>query len=53
MINKGILHKDGSKKFDNKINKWKETKDKNIVYINNESKLDIRKFDIYELFYEY
>ena len=51
-INKDI-HKDGSKKIDNIINKWKETKGKNIVYIYNESKLDIRKFDIYELFYEY
>ena len=53
LINKGILHKDGSKKFDHIINKWKKTRDKNIVCINNESKLDIRKFDIYGLFYEY
>ena len=53
LINKGILHKDGSKKFDNIINKWKEIKDNNIVYINNESKLDIRKFDIYDVFHGY
>ena len=31
LIDKNILHKNGSKKFDNIINKWKETKDKNIV----------------------
>ena len=48
-----ILHKNGSIKFDNIINKWKETKDKDIVYINNESKLDTGEFDIYELFYGY
>ena len=32
LIDKGILHKDGSKKFDNIVNKWKQTKDKNIAY---------------------
>ena len=47
LINKNMLHKDGSKKFDNIINKWKETKDNNIVYINIKSKIDTRKFDIY------
>ena len=53
LIDKNILHKNGSKKFDNIINKWKETKDKNIVYINTKSKFDVRKFDIYDLFYGY
>ena len=53
LIDKNILHKNGSKKFYNIINKWKETKDKNIVYINTKSKLDVRKFDIYDLFYGY
>ena len=56
LIDKNILHKDGSKKFDNIINKWREYKDKNIVnvaYINTNSKLDVRKFDIYDLFYGY
>ena len=53
LIDKNILRKNGSKKFDNIINKWKETKDKDIVYINNESKLDTREFDIYDLFYGY
>ena len=53
VIDNNILHKSGSKTFDNIINKWKETKDKDIIYINNESKLDPREFDIYELFYGY
>ena len=53
LIDKNILHKNGSKKFDNIINKWKETKDKNIIYINTKSELDVRKFDIYDLFYGY
>ena len=53
LIDKNILHKNGSKKFDNIINKWKETNDKNIVYINTKSKLDAKKFDIYDVFYGY
>ena len=48
--NKGILNKDGSKKFDNIFNKWKETKDKDIVYINNKDKIATRKFDVYKVF---
>ena len=53
LIDNNILHKNGSKKFDNIINKWKKTKDKNIVYINTKNKLDTRKFDIYDVFYGY
>ena len=53
LIDKNILHKNGSKKFDNIINKLKETKHKGIVYINTKSKLDTREFDIYDLFYGY
>ena len=53
LIDKNILHKNGSKIFDNIINKWKETKDKDIVYINTKSKLDTREFDICDLFYGY
>ena len=53
LIDKNILHKNGSKKFDNIINKWKETKDKGIVYISTKSKLDTREFDVYDLFYGY
>ena len=32
LLIKVLLHKDGSKKFDNIVNKWKQTKDKNIAY---------------------
>ena len=32
LIDKNILHLDGVKKFDNIFNKWKQTKDKKIVY---------------------
>ena len=53
LIDKNILHKNGSKKFDNITNKWKETKDNNIVYINTKNKPDARKFDIYDGFYGY
>ena len=53
LIDKNILHIDGAKKFDNIINKWKQTKDKDIVYINNKDKTGIRKFDIYEIFKNY
>ena len=53
LIDKNILHKDGDKKFDNIVNKWKQTKDKEIVYINNKNKVGTRYFDIYETFKEY
>ena len=53
LIDKYILHKDGDKKFDNIVNKWKQTKDKEIVYINNKNKVGTRYFDIYEIFKEY
>ena len=39
LIAKNILHKDGDKKIDNIVNKWKQTKDKEIVYINIKIKL--------------
>ena len=57
LIGKNILdiddNDDDDKKFDNIINKWKETKDKDIEYINTKNKVAIRKFDIYEIFNEY
>ena len=53
LIDKNILHIDGVKKFDNIVNKWKLTKDKKIVYINDKNKVDTRDFDIYEIFKEY
>ena len=53
LIDKNILHIDGVKKFDNIVNKWKQTKDKEIVYINNKNKYSTRKFEIYEIFKKY
>ena len=53
MIDKNILHIDGAKKFDNIIDKWKQTKDKDIVYIKNDDEKGTRKFDIYEIFKNY
>ena len=53
LIDKNILHIDGAKKFDNIVNKWKQTKDKEIVYINVKNKVDTRDFDIYDIFKEY
>ena len=45
---KNILHKDGDKKCNIIVNKWKQTKDKEIVYINNKNKVGTRYFDIYD-----
>ena len=53
LIDKNILHVDGVKKFGNIVNKWKQTKDKEIIYINNKNKVDTRDFDIYEIFKGY
>ena len=53
LIDKNILHKDGDKKFDNIVNKWKQTKDKEFVYINNKNKVGTRYFERYEIFKEY
>ena len=53
LIATNILPIDSIKLFDNIINKWKQTKDKEIVYISNKNKVDTRDFDIYEIFKEY
>ena len=53
LINKNILHLDGVKKFDNIINKWKQTKDKEIVYKNVDTKVNTKKFNIYKIFENY
>ena len=53
LTDKNILHLDGVKKFDNIVNKWKQTKDKEILYTNKRNKVDTRDFDIYEIFKEY
>ena len=53
LIDKNILHLDGVKKFDNIINKWKQTKDKKIVYKNVDTKVNTKKFNIYKIFENY
>ena len=35
------------------VDKWKQTKDKNIVYKNVNSKVNTKKFDIYNIFENY
>ena len=53
LIDKNILHSDGVKKFDNIIDKWKQTKDKEIVYKNADTKVNTKKFNIYKIFENY
>ena len=53
LIDKNILHSDGVKKFDNIIDKWKQTKDKKIVYKNADTKVNTEKFNIYKNFENY
>ena len=50
IIDKNILHLDGAKKFDNIIDKWKQTKDKEIVYKNDDTKVNTQKFNLYKNF---
>ena len=52
-IDDDILNKNSVKVFDNIINKWEQTKDKDILYINDENKIGVRKRDIYNIFYSY
>ena len=47
LIDKNILHKGGVKKFDKIVDIWKQTKDKKIVYKNVDTKVGIKKFNIY------
>ena len=53
LIDKNILHSDGVKKFDKIINKWKQTKDKKIVYKNADTKVNTQKFNLYKIFENY
>ena len=53
LIDKNILHLDGVKKFDNIVNKWKQTKDKDIVFKNVDEQVNTRKFNIYKIFENY
>ena len=51
LIDKNILHLDGV--FDNIVNKWKQTKDKDIVFKNVDENVNTRKFNIYKIFENY
>ena len=53
LIDKNMLHLDGVKKFDNIVNKWKQTKDKDIVFKNVDEKVNTRRFNIYKIFENY
>ena len=50
LIDKNILRKKGVKKFDKTVDKWKQIKDKRIVYKNVDTKVDTKKFNIYKIF---
>ena len=53
LIDKNILHLDGVKKFDNIVDKWKQTKNKKIVYKNVDAKVGTQKCNIYKIFENY
>ena len=53
LIDENILRKSGVKKFDKIVDKWKQTKDKKIVYKNVDAKVDTKKFNIYNIFENY
>ena len=48
-----MLRKGGVKKFDKIVDKWKQTKDKEIVYKNVDTKVNTKKFNIYNIFEKY
>ena len=53
LIDKNILHLNGVKKFEKIVNKWKQTKDKKIVYKNVDAKVNTKRFNIYKIFENY
>ena len=53
LIDENILDKNAGEKFDNIVDIGKQTKDKEILYINKKNKVDTRDFDVYEIFKEY
>ena len=53
LIDKNILELSGVKKFDNIIDKWKQTKNKEIVYKNVDTKVNTKTFNIYRIFENY
>ena len=53
LIDKNILHLGGVKKFDNIVDKWKQTKNKKIVSKNVDTKVNTKKFNFYKTFENY
>ena len=53
LIDKNVLELSGVKKFDNIVVKWKQTKNKKIVFKNVGAKVGTRNFDIYKIFKNY
>ena len=53
LIDSDILNKNSVEEFDNIINKWIQTKDKDVLYINKENKISTSELDIYNIFYSY
>ena len=53
LIDKNILDINAVGKFDNIIDKLKQTKDKKIVYKNVDTKVNTKKFNIYNIFENY
>ena len=53
LIDKNILKLSGVKKFDNIVDKWKQPKNKKIVFKNVDAKVETRNFDIYKIFENY
>ena len=50
LIDKNILDLSGIKRFDNIVDKWKQTNNKKIVFKNVDAKVGTRNFDIYKIF---
>ena len=53
LIDKNILKLGGVKKFDDIVDKWKQTKDKEIVYKNVDTKVNTKEFNLYKIFENY
>ena len=53
LIDKNILELTRVKKFDNIIDKWKQTKNKEIVYKNVDTKVTTKKFNMHKIFENY
>ena len=53
LVDKNILELSGVKKIDDIVDKWKQTKNKKIVFKNVDSKVGTQNFDIYKIFNNY